>query len=141
MAGRFGVCLLVLMLAPGCSGAGHKRVLLPPVSAGPQRVVAAYVTALSDHDLHTARALLTRAHARDVEGEEDSWFRNVRSITHLHVNRPWIDQKSTHAVVGVRFVLDQYKVESMENGPTVWGYMLVRKSPKNRWLIEDEGLG
>jgi hypothetical protein len=146
---RFGpltaVFVLVVMLATGCGGGTHRSLALPPVNADPERVVTTYVAALNAHDLRTARALLTPAHERLVESGEDSWFRNVRSVTHLHVNQPSIYRPHGHppllAIVGVRFVLDQYKVESMENGPTVWGYMLERQSPNQRWLIYDEGLG
>jgi hypothetical protein len=118
------------------------------VSASPQRVVAAYVAALDAHDIPTARALLTPAHARVVEGEGDSWFRNVVSITNLHMNRPYndaYDARQRHyrfgVSIGVQFVLQQHRAMSMPNGPTVWGYILVRNSRRQRWLIADEGSG
>ena len=138
MAGRFCVSLLVAMLAAGC-GSGNKRVTLPPVNASPQRVVSAYIAALNAHDLRIAQALLTPAHAREVETEEDSWFRNLRSITHLQLHRPVHYRHGV--VVGAEFVLDQHKVESMENGPNIWDFTLVRSSSSQRWLIGSEGLG
>jgi hypothetical protein len=142
MALRLCVCTLGVLMTTSCGGSSHKNVPLPPVGAGSGQVVAAYVAALSAHDLRTARALLTPAHARDVESAADSWFTNVRSITRLHLDRPAIEgAPPLRAIVGVRFVLDQYRVESMENGPTDWSYMLVRKSPAQRWLIAGEGMG
>jgi len=147
VAGRLGVLILLVMLTAGCD-AGDKRAALPPVNASPQRVVAAYIAALNAHDLRTARALLTPAHERDVESEADSWFTNLRSITHLHLHRPatdTIDARSMHyrhgVVVGAEFVLDQHEVESMEDGPNAWSFTLVRNSPGQRWLIGSEGLG
>jgi hypothetical protein len=144
---RFGGCVLavvaVALLASGCGG-HHRAAQLPPVTANPQRVVTAYVNALDAHDVRTARALLTPAHARLVASEVDSWFTNVKSITHLRVSRPTIDRSAPpamHAAVSVHFVLDQYKQESMPNGPTDWGYTLVRNGPNQRWLIDGEGMG
>jgi hypothetical protein len=143
VAGRISLCVCVALVTAGCGTTKHSRVPLPPVSAGPQHVVRAYLAALNAHDTRTARSLLTPGFAMTVETNVDSWFRNVRSITHVRVNRPTIerDGQSLRAVVGVHFVLDQYKVESMENGPTDWGYSLVRTSSKRRWLISGEGLG
>ena len=143
-AAGFGACVLVVVLAAGCSGSRSKSVSIPPVDASPQRVVTAYVAALNAHDVRAARALLTPAHARRVESAADSWFTDVKSITHLRLSRPTIDTsnpRSMRAVVGVRFVLDQYQQESMPNGPTVWTYTLVRHGPNHRWLIDDEGMG
>jgi hypothetical protein len=132
------------MLATGCGGSRHQSVALPPVNAGPKRVVTTYVAALNAHDLRTAKALLTPAHERLVESGEDSWFRNVRSITHLQVNRPALSrsrQGPLLAIVGVRFVLDQ--IQGGIDGERAYclGYMLVRHGPNQRWLIYDEGLG
>ena len=144
MAVRFGVCSLVVMLTTGCLGAKSGHVPVPPVTAGPKRVVTAYVAALNAHDRRTARTLLTPAHEKLVESEVDGWFTNLRSITHLHVYRPKVEHSDAwpmRAIVGTKFVLNQHKETSMPNGPTVWAYYLVRNSPKQRWLIYDEGLG
>ena len=136
--------MLAVMLATGCSGSRSRSVSLPPVTANPQRVVTAYVNALDAHDVRTARALLTPAHARLIASEVDSWFTDVKSIKHLRMSRPTIDRadpRSMRAAVSVHFVLDQYKAESMPNGPTNWGYTLVRQAANQRWLIDGEGMG
>jgi hypothetical protein len=110
--------------------------------------VAAYVSALDAHDIVTARALLTPAHARVVQGAADSWFRNVVSIKQLQMNKPFKDPYDArhlhynHCVgMGVSFALEQHQVMSMPNGPTVWGYTLCRNSRGRRWRIADEGTG
>jgi hypothetical protein len=132
----------------GCGGAAGTHVALPPVSANPQGVIAGYVAAINAHDLTTARALLTPTHAQLVEREPDGWFTNIVSVTALKINRPFndpLDARQRHyryAVgMGVTFDLKQHQVMSMPNGPTVWGYILVRNSRTQRWLIADEGTG
>jgi hypothetical protein len=106
------------------------------------------VAAINAHNIREARALLTPAHARQVEAEADSWFRNVRSITNLHMNPPAVDRfdaRRLHyrfaVVVGTRFILKQRKVESMPNGPTTWSFFLVRNRRGQAWRIGDEGTG
>jgi hypothetical protein len=137
-----------LVGAVACGGGSGKRIALPPVNAGPKQIVAAYVAALNAHDVRTARALLTPTEAKLVENSPDSEFRNVRSITHLSINRPFVDRFDARSLhyrfgvgVGTSFVLDQYKVESQENGPTVLGFTLVRNRPLERWRIGDQGSG
>jgi hypothetical protein len=110
--------------------------------------VAAYVSALNAHDIVTARALLTPVHARVVQGAVDSWFRNVVSIKHLQMNKPFKDPYDARQLhynycvgMGVEFAVEQHQVMSMPNGPTESGYTLCRNSRSRRWRIADEGSG
>ena len=111
-------------------------------------MVRAYITALDSHDIPKARALLTPAHAQDVDREVDSWFTNVVSIKHLRTNRPYndvFDARQRHyrscVGLGVRFDLEQHEALSMPNGTTTWGYILCRNSSSKPWRIADEGTG
>ena len=150
-----GVALLLLAsCAPSDQGAGSTtggpstgwRFVLP-VTATPEQVVRAYVDALNTKDVATARHMLTARRASVVAGDADSWFTNVESITDVRVGtaRPeplqgTAAQGYRHAIfVSVDFTLQQKHEYSMPNGPTVWGYVLVRNSAKERWLIVDEG--
>jgi hypothetical protein len=101
------------------------------------------VAALNAHELSTARSLLTPPHERVVEDAPDSFFTNTKSITSLHVNRPFVIHQGLpmRVGVGVTFDLQQHNVESMPNGQTTWGYFLIRSGPNKRWLIYDEGTG
>ena len=141
------VALAAVALITGC-GSASRHVSGPPNNASPQRVVAAYVAAINAHDVAKARHFLTPAHAAQVNSETDSWFTNVRSIKHLDTFRSSPDQSDARrlhyrfgVVVGTRFVLKQYKVESMSNGPNVWTFFLVRNNASQPWRIGDEGLG
>jgi hypothetical protein len=132
----------------GCGGAASNHVALPPLSASPQRVVAAYVAAINAHDTATARALLTPAYGRLTADAPDSWFTNVESIKHLRLNKPFEDSNIAQTLhyryalgMGAQFALNQHKVLSMRNGQTTWGFWVVRNSRSQRWLIGTEGTG
>ena len=43
--------------------------------------------------------------------------------------------------VPVTFVLHQRREVSMRDGPTTWGYVLVRDAASDPWLIDDQGTG
>jgi predicted SnoaL-like aldol condensation-catalyzing enzyme len=134
-------------LLTGCGGSSA-HIALPPVSASPQRVAAAYVAAINAHDVTTARALLTPSYRQLTANAPDSWFTNVESITHLRLSKPFEDRNLAHTLhyhyvldVGADFVLKQRQVMSMPNGQTTWGFSVVRNSPRQRWLIGSEGTG
>jgi hypothetical protein len=113
-------------------------------------VVRAYLAALNTHDITTAASLLTSRHAHLVEAEADSWFTNVISIVDVKTGaaaEQTGDRASPYTAgyrdvvrVGVTFTLEQKHVASMDNGPTSWGYVLVRNSDAQPWLIADEGM-
>lgn len=150
-----------LLLLTGCAAAsgdhgaassgrvkatGWRFVL--PATASPEQVVRLYLDALSVKDVDTAAHLLTPQRARDLSGAADSWFTNINSLTDVRVGtaRPEPLQGTAargyhHATfVPVDFTLQQKHEYSMPNGPTAWGYVLVRNSAKERWLIVDEGV-
>ena len=123
------------------------RVAAPPAGATAEEVVRAYVAALDARDVETARSLVTPHHAAQVERSEDSWYRNVVSITDLRV-RPPVAQTGRGSqaegyrevvFVPVTFDLRQRKQQSLPDGETPWGYLLARNAPSERWVIVDEG--
>jgi hypothetical protein len=137
-----------LSLLAAC-GSGGEHVRLPPKSASPQRVVAAYVAAANAHDFAAALKLVTPARAQILKRTVDGSFSpNFIRITSLHMSKPFSDSYEArlrhyrYAVdVPVSFDLHQHQVVSMPNGAQPWGYILVRNSPSQRWLIADEGTG
>ena len=144
------VVAMVLLLVGGCGNGPERHVALPSAGASPQDVVRAYVNALDAHDIDTARALLTSEHSKDVKGQTDSWFSNVRSIADLSISAPVTESgRSDTAAKGYRFVvyvpveftLRQRHQVSMPDGPTNWGYLLARNTDTTRWLIVVEGMG
>lgn len=142
-----GIAAVVAVATAGC-GATSRRVALPPVSASPQRVVAAWVAAINAHDTETARALMTPAYAKLSDRAPDSWFTNVESMTHLRVNKPFADVSSAGTLqyryaldMGAEFVLKQHSVLSMPNGRTTWGFIVVRNNRQQPWRIGEEGTG
>ena len=131
--------------ATSTASTGWRLVL--PATATPEQVVIAYLDALNQKDADTAEHMLTARRASVLAGDSDSWFTNVRSITGVHVGTPRPEPLQGSAAQGYRhamfvpvdFTLQQKHEYSMPNGPTVWGYVLVRNSVKDRWLIVDEG--
>lgn len=153
---RLLAALTGVVLIAGCASqsrvAGSSPISIAQASAGqpsPQQVVSAYIAALNAHDVARAKTYLTSQHAAEVAGEVDSWFSNVRSITDVVVGPDSPRDAAggpeagyTQIVqVGVRFTLEQYHAESMQNGPNDWSYILVRSSDQYPWLIADEGMG
>ncbi len=93
-------------------------------TAAPEQVVRSYVDALSIGDLELARSLSTPAHARLVQGQTDSWYRNVVHIVDLTLQptRP----EGRDVFVPVTFTLQQRRAVSMPNGATTWGLQAQR---------------
>ncbi|WP_066074244.1 hypothetical protein [Frankia sp. EI5c] len=133
---------------PPAHSAPTQPVSLPAAAASPAEVVSAYVRALNQHDIDTARQFHSAQHAATVGAELDSWFRNVISITDLNIGQSITrngDQGSLAAGyrqvvhVPVNFTLLQEVPESLPNGHVIWGYLLARDSGDQPWLIIDEG--
>ena len=148
VAGPAAVVLLPCLLA-GCGSATSdaRHVALPAAGAPPARVVAAYVAALDAHDVATAKALMTPRFRQLVEHQVDSWFTNTVSIRRLKTGAPYAVPGVGSSVrrrfvryVPVQFDLEQRRQVSMRNGPTVWGYVLVRDRPPGRWLVDGVGV-
>ena len=133
-----------LLLAPRQSG----DIAVPANDATPEQVVTAYLDALNAHDCDTAEAVTTD----DATDSAESWCRKVTSLTNVDVRdhlteRPEFSGRSAPdevATVPVTFDLDWrifHGDVSMPEGPTTWGYRLVRDSPDSPWRIFDQGNG
>jgi hypothetical protein len=122
-----------------------------PGNASAAEVVRAYVAALNQHDVALASSMLTAQHLHTVKSEADSWFTNVKTITAVRIGTPVTEPTGgggdlasgyREAVrVPVTFTLQQKHAESMPNGVSDWGYLLVRNTDAQRWEIADEGMG
>jgi hypothetical protein len=130
----------LVLLAGGCSDAAPRPS--DAQGAAPRDVVACFVDALDRHDRDAAEALMTPAQARIAETQTDSWLTNVISISNLEIDDPLPDARPGYAQaihVPVEFDLEQTEALSMPNGHTLWGYVLVRNSDDEPWLIDDQG--
>lgn len=129
-----------------CTPAKTATVQVPPVTARPQQVVRAYLDSVMARDLDTAEVLSTPDFAENQQSVADSPFCNWRKLENVRISEPApadYDQEtyrySVH--VFVDFTLTQREAQSMADGPVVWGYVLVRNSPAERWRIADAGVG
>ena len=126
-------------------------VTLPPVDASAETVVLTYLAALDRHDIALAKQLLEPGYRKQVESEADGDFENVVSISDVRITgtstdygpwrKPLPNGYSDVITVQTRYNLHQKRVESRNDGDTMWGYTLVRRGPGSRWLIEEEGMG
>jgi hypothetical protein len=131
--------------------------ILPPASSPPEVTVNLYLAALNSHNTALAEQLLEPARRAAVEQGVDSMLTNVVSLTDIRIthvtmlpigpgsppsNRDGVPAGYTQAaVVSVTFNLHQKHQISMTDGPTVWGYTVVRRNSASRWLIAAEGVG
>ena len=157
-AGLGASVALVLGLVTACGTASHEAgppseatAVAPPRNAAATDVVRAYVAALNRHDVALASSMLTAEHLRTVKSEVGSWFTNIKTITALHVGTPVAEntggggdlaagyRQATR--VPVTFTLQQKHADSMPNGVSDWGYLLVRNTDAQPWRIADEGMG
>ncbi|MFI6516058.1 DUF4829 domain-containing protein [Spirillospora sp. NPDC050679] len=142
--------LLAASLLAGCGGDERPSVKLPPAGAPPQEVVTAYVAAINAHDKKAGRALSTPRFGRlETEEVADSLFNDAK-ISNLKISAPIPEQgyqspdgkRYAQVVkVPVTFDLKQESEASMPDGPTAWGYLLVRESLTGPWRINDHGNG
>jgi hypothetical protein len=123
-------------------------IAVPANDATPEQVVTTYLDALNAHDCETAEAVMTA----DTKDSAKSWCEDVASLTDVDVNdhvgeRP---KDSGHtapdevANVPVTFDLNWrlfHDDGSMDEGATMWDYLLVRDSPESPWRISDQGTG
>jgi hypothetical protein len=149
---------MVLGLVTACGTAGHEAgppshatAVAPPGNASAADVVRAYVAALNRHDVGVAASMLTAEHLHTVRSEVDGWFTNIKTITAVRVGTAVVENTGgggdlaagyRQAMrVPVTFTLQQKHVESMPNGVSDWGYLLVRNTDAQPWRIADEGMG
>lgn len=131
--------------AAGAGGAAV-GVAAPRDDASPQDVVRAFVADVNAHDERAAKRLLTPGlRSAYSDGADD--LDNVVSMTDLVVTPPTVDgdgrpltADSLTVHVPVSFILRQQQVVSMEDGPTDWGYLLVRERVGAPWRIYDQGV-
>lgn len=135
MAGAFAACT---------SSTPEREVAMPDPDAAPLDVVRAYVDALDANDEETASRLITSEH------HELSWIGSVEAITELKTWEPvredprWSGHPRTAEVVRVPVKFDVTWSDpdpSVEDGPQMWSYLLIRDEDSGRWLIFDEGMG
>lgn len=123
-------------------------VAVPPAEATPEQVVRAYLDALNAHDCETAQAVSTDVAAASAK----SWCEHVAALTNIDVRQQTTGRPkdsglpaSDHvADVAVSFDLKWRPLHndgSMDEGPTPWGYLLMRSSSDAPWRIFDQGLG
>jgi hypothetical protein len=111
-----------------------------------QALVRDYVAAVNRHDQPAVFALMTAEHAQVVRSASDG-LANVVSITDLALQTPRPSGGPGTGAAGYReavfvpvtFTLHQHQAMSMPDGPTVWGYLLVRNNDTDPWRITDEG--
>jgi hypothetical protein len=124
------------------------EVPMPARDARPEQVVAAFTEALDVHDCTTARAL-TAAGGRDLA---DAWCDDVAGLADITVgpavaeDPSWSAQPAGTEVVNVPVSFELtwrwwHDDGSMSEGPTTWGYRLVRADPQGAWRIVDQGVG
>jgi hypothetical protein len=108
----------------------------------PEDVVRGYIAALQTHDAAAARALTT------APDKDDAWTADPPTISHVKIWDAVAEGTSGSAAQGHGQAVDvavTFDVEggdaSMEDGPTAWGYLLVRDSAADGWKIADQGVG
>lgn len=110
-------------------------------SASPGDVVRAYLVALQADDESAASSLTTPAYA-----EHDGWAEDPPTIEDVEVSAPWPEPTRGTAGEGhaqavfvpVKFTL-RGADETMPDGPTDWGYVLVRDTNTEAWRIASAG--
>ncbi|MGH3333851.1 MAG: hypothetical protein ACRDPJ_21370 [Nocardioidaceae bacterium] len=127
----------------------RRHVAMPATDATPADVVRAYVDALDAHDFDTAGRLLT---SESVEQVRDTWFEDVDRITDVQIGTTraeeprWTGHDEDEQVMRVPVTFDLrwrllHNDGSLQEGPTAWGYLLVRGSDAEPWRIFDQGMG
>ncbi|MEV4455965.1 DUF4829 domain-containing protein [Microbispora sp. NPDC049633] len=147
VAGGLVLAVVGLTLVAGCRNGETKTSL--PDSASPRQVVAAYLDAINAHDVEAGRRLSTRRFAEREENVTGSLFDDAElSDVKIEVPRPEPGYGSRNGgrhreavYVPVSFTLRHSDDVSMPNGPTVWGYVLVRAGEDEPWRIDDAGVG
>lgn len=116
----------------------------PSASTSPEDVVRTYLQALHRHDESTARALETsRFTGRSDWAEDPPQIDDIEVGTSLRQD-PTGTAAEGHAqavFVPVTFTLHGAGDETMPDGPTSWGYLLMRDGDQEPWLIQDNGDG
>ena len=129
----------------GCSGppggTGSPEVDSVSAETSPEDVVRSYLGALQDDDESAAAALTTAPYS-----ERDPWADDPPTIEDVEVSGAMSDPSGraatgyVHSVyVPVTFTLHGAD-ETMSDGPTAWGYRVVRNTDAEVWKIADAGM-
>ncbi len=118
------------------------HVPLPPITALPQRVVAAYVQAINAHDAVTARALVMKT-SRSESAAVEGWLVHATSMTNLKVQHVVGGPVETELAVSfdLQLNVDPPDIGFSHDGNVWWFISLRRDTPSGRWLISSEGSG
>ena len=121
------------------TGRQTAHVALPPDTASPRTVVAAYLRALDAHDCRTAVQL--RSPRGDSRQLGRLWCRDVQHLRHVRIEqRAEIQGRMSGVAVSFDLAWRPFHDDgSMDEGPTQWGYELLRASRSAPWRITDEG--
>ena len=135
------VATAVVVLAP----LPGTPVARPADDAAPEDVVHAYTAALAAHDCDTVSAL------RTPSAPPSAWCDALSSLTDVRVGTALADDAAASTTgaasavhVPVTFTVDWRPFRddgSMDEGPTTWGYVLVRETAADPWRVADEGVG
>ncbi|MER5624577.1 hypothetical protein ABT061_26450 [Streptosporangium sp. NPDC002544] len=141
--------ILVSILTSSCSVCDTDKlrdIPIPAAGSSPDRVVRAYLDALSARDIDTMRAISSANFFERQAGGPDAAICNLISLEKISIGTPHSDVYGPGGYRQVRtvlvsFVMEQHEEVSMENGWNAWGYILGRNSVHEPWLIIDAGVG
>lgn len=121
---------------------------MPPDTAAPEVVVRTYLAAMNAHDCHTAEALSTGNGVQETHlwCDDLGSLGNVTVHQHLRENPRWSGLPASDEVMNVPVDFDLrwrafHDDGSLAEGPTPWGYLLVRHNAEQPWRIFDQGQG
>jgi hypothetical protein len=105
-------------------------------------VVTAYTAALNAHHRAAALSHLTPRFARLVLHDSSAWSGSSVRITHLRMGSQFYDPEYRYAAVVVAslVVVDHHRRATRRRRGTKT-FHLVRESPTDPWLYNDEGNG
>ena len=145
---RRATLAVVLALVAGASACGEMTtpVAIPPAGSTPEAVAGAYVQALDHADRNALRGLSTPHFVDQAIG----WLDNLEGVRLIHTERVVRDlggigsARRHREVIYVPVELDLDLVDPgrsgfAEDGPTHWGFVLVRNAPNEAWRVDDEG--
>ncbi len=145
IVGALVVAVLTMVAYVELTGLKTRDVPIAPADASPEHVVRSHLDALDAHDCGAAASLMTR------RARSGSWCGDVAGVTDIQVtgrhpkrqHDPPPGSRQT-VTIDVTFGLSWrpfHSDDSLGEGPTEWGYSLVRSSPHDPWRISDQGTG
>lgn len=130
---------LVVAVTIGVTETRRVDVAPPPVTASAEDVVRAHLAALDAGDLDTAVALVHPAHAAHAR----QWYDDVISIRDVRVEPARLETPPgaypEQAWVRVYFDKRERPRFWRLRNDDIWGYLVARAAPGERWVITGEG--